>query len=157
QAVGNDTFTVTATGTTGATASRSYTLTINKVGPPDHALFASLVGLTSTTALVGTGSVTVSGQLSSSLLVPTGTVLISVNGSRVSAVAEGDGSFTANRPTASRAAGLYTITYQYGGDDAFAGATGPGTLQLSYGVRSFGRPRKGQPSVKLGKPLTLSV
>ena len=79
----------------------------------------------------GTASLTVSGTLSLGDLVPTGQVIITVNGARVTATVQTNDSFSATVATGSLAVGSYTLTYKYTSDENFAAVTGEETLRIT--------------------------
>ena len=103
------------------------TVTVNKATPA----FSSL---TSPTAIVGTNSTTLSGQISFGALVPTGTVTIALNGVSKSVAVKPDGTFSTSFATRKLGAGAYPISYSYGGDPNFNAVTGGGTLNVTYNV-----------------------
>jgi hypothetical protein len=151
-AAGSFPFTVTVTDAAGATASQALTLNVTELGNGIKAT-PTLVNLASPTVLVGTGSVTFTGQVAFPGLVPTGTVAVVVNGAQVTATVGPDGSFSASFPAGGLAGGVYTVRYVYAGDSRFLPVTGTGTLQVVYGVGAAG----GGHTVKSGKAISLGV
>lgn len=106
------------------TAARiSATFTITQALPAFSAL-------ASPTVLVGTSSVNVGGVINWNAFIPTGAVSIVINGSRVSASIQPDGTFSATLPTRSLTPGSYTITYVYGGDVNFQSIVSTQTLTI---------------------------
>ncbi len=106
------------------------TVTVNKATP-------AFSLLSSPTAIVGTNSTTLSGQISFGALVPTGNVTITLNGVSQSVAVKPDGTFSILFATRTLRAGAYPISYSYGGDSNFTTATGHGTLNVTYNVTAL--------------------
>jgi hypothetical protein len=100
----------------------------------------TLSGLSSPAVVFGTSTVTLSGVLGSNSVLPVGqTVSITVVGANGtvasgSGVIGNDGTFSATLDISALPVGAYTIQYAYAGDDNFAGASGAGSLTVSYAV-----------------------
>lgn len=75
--------------------------------------------LKSSTIVLGTDSISISGQISLGTLLPSGTVTIRVGTITVSATVQRDGTFSASLLTGTLRAGSYVIDYRYGGDTDF--------------------------------------
>jgi hypothetical protein len=96
----------------------------------------SLSKLTVTQIVLGTGSATLSGQLTSSTTLPVGqSIAITLNGVTKTATIQSDGTFSASFATSSLAVGKYTISYSYAGDANFSAASGSGSLTVAYGTK----------------------
>ena len=111
------------------TASGSVSIVIAKATP-------AFSNLSSPSITAGTSSTALSGRISFGLLVPTGSVAITLNGVTQAATIQPDGSFSSSFVTAALAPANppYTIAYSYGGDTNFNSASGTGTLTISYGA-----------------------
>jgi hypothetical protein len=80
-----------------------------------------------------TGTTAISGKLSLGALIPTGSVVITLNGVQHSATLHADGSFSFSFNTASLPVGKYTVQYSYAGAGNFAAASGASTLNVTFG------------------------
>jgi hypothetical protein len=124
-----------------ASASASFGGDANHDGSSDSKSFQigkatpSFGNLSSPAIAYGTASTTLSGKLGFGSLVPTGSVVITLNGVTQSALIQPDGSFSSSFATAQLAPANppYTIAYSYGGDSNFNPAGGAGTLTIGYG------------------------
>jgi hypothetical protein len=103
--------------------SRSTTFSITKATP----VFSNL---SSPTISQGTATTLISGTIDLGSLIPTGSVIITVNGASVSAAIQADGSFSAAIPTAALGVGRHTITFSYVGDVDFRAIVGKGALTV---------------------------
>lgn len=110
-------------------ASGSVSIAIAKATP-------AFSNLSSPSITAGTNSTALSGRLSFGLLIPTGSVSITLNGVTQATSIQPDGSFSSNFATGALmpANPAYTIAYSYGGDTNFNPASGTGTLTISYGA-----------------------
>ncbi|HEY7328508.1 MAG TPA: PxKF domain-containing protein, partial [Gemmataceae bacterium] len=85
---------------------------------------------------VGTGATTVSGQLTSSTIVPFGqSVAITLNGVTQSASVGANGAFSVSFATSALGVGKYTVTYNYAGNINFTAASAIGSLTVGYGTQ----------------------
>jgi hypothetical protein len=86
--------------------------------------------------IVGTGATTVSGQLTSSTIVPVGqSVAITLNGVTQSASIGANGAFSVSFATGALGVGKYTVTYNYAGNTNFTAASAIGSLTVDYGTQ----------------------
>jgi hypothetical protein len=126
----------------------TYTASANYGGDPDH-LGSSAGPVTisinqatpafsspsSPTIILGTNSVTLSGKIAAGLLVPPGSVSITLNSvTQTAAIRSADGSFSSTFATGSlpvSAAG-YAIAYSYAGSTNFKSANSTATLAVHY-------------------------
>jgi len=132
-AIGTHSITASYPGTTEYSSSDSAAIPITI-----QALTPLFTNLTSSTVSYGTPSVTLGGVISAGGAVPTGSVLISVNGSSIppaSALIKPDGSFSASLNTSQLAMGTYQITYLYNANGNFGTASNNST-QLIVGLGS---------------------
>jgi len=92
--------------------------------------------LSSPNIIVGAASAILSGKLLVGSFVPTGNVLVVVNGASYLAPIQSDGSFSISVSTSSLGLTFspYQITYSYGGDGNFNGTSATGSLTASYNV-----------------------
>ena len=95
--------------------------------------FSSLADQTIT---YGAGRTTVSGKITSGPLIPTGSVLVTLNGVKHAARIASVGNFTTTFNTARLPAGSYTITYRYSGSANFQAVRATTTLTVRYGLGS---------------------
>jgi hypothetical protein len=97
---------------------------------------ASFSNISAPVITFGTVSTTLSGKISLGSLVPTGNIAITLNGVTQNVAIQAGGNFSANFATGSLAAvnPPYTVTYSYGGDGNFNGASAAGTLTVNYGI-----------------------
>ena len=75
--------------------------------------------LTSSTIIVGTSTVNLSGHLGDGSNIPSGNVIVGIGSTTLTAPIQTDGSFAVNFPTAWLSTGTYSISYSYGGDQNF--------------------------------------
>jgi hypothetical protein len=134
-------------------SSSPYTITYSYAGDahdaPIHDTSMSLTvlqavttlgSLPSATVVVGTPSVTLSGVVGSNSVLPVGqAVSITVVGASGTVatgtgVIKSDGSFSTSLSISAVPVGTDTIQYTYAGDANFAGASGTGSLTLTYAV-----------------------
>ena len=103
----------------------SEVITISKATP-------SLAGLVSPTIEAGTATTTLGGSIGLGVLVPTGSVTVTLNGVARSAAIQPNGSFGSAFATGllPPTATPYEIAYTYAGDGNFNGAGGVGTLTV---------------------------
>jgi hypothetical protein len=92
----------------------------------------SFSGLSSPSVLAGTPSVTLSGKISDGSLVPTGNVLVTLNGLTQSAGIDAGGHFSTTFDTSGLAARAtaYAVNYSYAGDGNFSAASASGGLTV---------------------------
>jgi hypothetical protein len=112
-----------------ATASGTTNIVIGRATPAFKALSAPAL-------TAGTASTTLSGQISSGLLIPTGSVTINLGGVTHNATIQPDGIFDSSFATGSLLPvnPPYVIAYVYAGDTNFNSASGAGTVTVSFGV-----------------------
>jgi len=99
------------------------TFTINKATP-------AFIALSSPPIEAGSASTAIGGTLAFGVLVPTGTVAVTLNGVKVNALVAPGGQFSATVPAGSLsvASSPYTVSFAYAGDTNFNGATGSSSL-----------------------------
>jgi len=92
--------------------------------------------LSSPVITYGTAATTLSGRISLGLLIPTGSVAITLNGVTQTAAVQADGSFSSSFATGTLAPSnpAYNVAYSYTGDRNFNPASGAGTLTVNYGI-----------------------
>jgi hypothetical protein len=101
----------------------------------------SFSALSSSTIEVGSASVAVGGTLTLGALVPTGDVAVTLDGVTVNAPIAANGQFSASFVTGSLSVGNspYIVSFAYGGDSNFNGATGSSSLTVvDTGVPTIG-------------------
>lgn len=110
-------------------ASASVTLVVLKATP----VFSNL---SAPTIVIGTLSTTISGTLSHGSFIPTGNVLITLNGFTQAAVLQPDGSFGATFATGMLTTTLsgYPLSFDYAGDANFNPASASTTMVVTYGI-----------------------
>jgi hypothetical protein len=91
--------------------------------------------LTSPTIIVGTATVTVSGNLAAGTLIPPGVVTITMNGVPTIATLDANGGFSATLATAALPVGAYPISFSYAGSTNFSAATATSVLNVTYGIQ----------------------
>jgi hypothetical protein len=91
----------------------------------------SFSGLSSPTITYGNTSITLSGKISGGSQIPTGSVVITLNGVTQSGVIDGSGNFSSIFSLSDLGAGSYTINYSFPGDANYSSALGTGTLTVS--------------------------
>jgi hypothetical protein len=141
------TITITGAGTCTITASQAgFTAANGEIVYPPADLVTrmvpvgraapSLSALSSPSIGLGTAATTLSGHIANGILVPTGTVAITLNGVTQAAAIQANGDFSSTFATGSLAVinGGYGITYVYAGDANFTGVSGTGTLTIGYSV-----------------------
>jgi hypothetical protein len=117
-----------------APASATALLTIDRAT-------TSFGSLDSPTVTYGTTSITLSGKIVSTTIVPAGNVVITILGGglaqplNLSAQVGTDGRFSAGLPPRFLAAGRYAISYTSAGSANFTPAAGSGTLTVAYATR----------------------
>lgn len=110
-------------------ASNSVTFTIAKAT-------TSFSNLAAPQIVLGTGTTTLSGTLTSNTIVPAGqSVSITVNGVTQTATVATDGTFSTSFNTSALGVGSYVINYSYSGDTNFTAASGNGSLTVAYGTQ----------------------
>jgi hypothetical protein len=90
--------------------------------------------LSAPTIIIGTASTAISGKLSFGTFIPTGSVLIAVNGVTQSAAIQANGTFSSTFATSSLVPPGYTITFAYPGDSNFNPVNATTTLTVRYGT-----------------------
>jgi hypothetical protein len=101
------------------------TLTVTKATP-------SFTNLSSPTIAVGSSPTVLSGNIGYGSVFPTGNVSVTLGVATQSApISATDGKFSSSFVTSSLTVGSYPITYSYGGDGNFNGASGSGTLKVA--------------------------
>ncbi|MGZ4896370.1 MAG: kelch repeat-containing protein, partial [Candidatus Angelobacter sp.] len=112
------------------TSSGTFSLTVGKLTP-------AFSNLSSPTITYGAASTTLSGKISASTQIPTGSVSITLNSVTHAAAIQSDGtfssSFTTSALTVISPGPTYSISYHYGGDANFSAVSpdGTGTLTVS--------------------------
>jgi hypothetical protein len=116
----------------------------------------SFSNLSSPAITTGAANTSLSGKISLGALVPTGSVLITLNGVTQSAAIQPDGSFSSNFNTGSLAPSdpAYNIGYSYAGDINFNSMSSSGTLTVSFGEKLLYDPTK---AVNSGSTLPLKI
>lgn len=119
-------------------ASASVTLVVLKATP----VFSNL---SSPTIIIGTLTTTISGTLSHGAFIPTGNVVITLNGFSQSAAIQANGSFSATFVTGalSTAPAGYPLSFDYAGDANFTPASASSTLYVTYGIAGGPNPPNG--------------
>ena len=93
----------------------------------------AMVNLSAPTSVVGTVTTTLGGSVGEVAgAVPTGAVLVTLDGTTHLATIAPDGTFSATFDTAATTAGTYPVTFQYDGDARFAPATATTTATVAY-------------------------
>jgi len=126
---GVNTLSVTAAATANYNqATASVTINVLKATPTFSNLSAPVI-------VIGTATTTVTGTISFGTFIPTGVVIVTVEGATQSAAIQADGSFEASFATGSLSIGLHPIAFSYPGDANFNPATGSSTLTVAFGIR----------------------
>ena len=112
--------------------------------------FSSLADQTIT---YGAGRTTVSGKITSSPLIPTGSVIVTLKGVKHAARITSVGNFTATFNTARLPAGSYTITYKYSGSANFQAARATTRLTVRYGLTAQVNQGNGNSVIVLRSPI----
>jgi hypothetical protein len=130
------TITIVTAGACTITASQAgsdlYDAASDVTGTVPIAKAASAFSALDAPAIEGGAAATISGTVGAGLLVPTGSVSISVGGVGATAMIGVDGRFTASVPTGALpvSGSPYVVGFTYGGDANFAMATGSSSLQV---------------------------
>jgi hypothetical protein len=112
----------------------------------------SFSGTVNQTVVFGSQSVTITGKVLDGALVPTGPVTITLSSSSTTVQLKADGSFSAKVALPNLATGIYTVSYSYGGDANFNGATATSSVTDTYGttvLNNLNNPQKGGSTFKI--------
>jgi hypothetical protein len=90
--------------------------------------------VTAPSIIVGMASTVLTGKISAGTLIPTGSVVINLDGNLQSAAIQPDGTFSATLSTGSFPVGIFPINVSFAGDANFNPASAPSTLTVAYGV-----------------------
>ncbi|PYQ47472.1 MAG: hypothetical protein DMF59_18750, partial [Acidobacteria bacterium] len=90
--------------------------------------------LSAPSIVVGTASTVISGKISAGTLIPTGAVLIDLDGNVQPAAIQADGTFSGTFSTGFFTVGVFPINVSYGGDANFNPASASSTLTVAYGI-----------------------
>jgi endonuclease G len=130
------TITITTAGACSITASQAgsdlYEAAADVTGTVPIAKATSAFSALDAPTIEGGTAATISGSLGAGLLIPGGSVAISVGGVSANAAIGPDGRFTATVPTGALpvSGSPYIVTFSYAGDANFAAATGSSSLQV---------------------------
>lgn len=110
-----------------SSTSATVVVTILKATPVFSNLSAPVI-------VIGTPSTAIGGTIAFGSLVPTGSVIITVNGVAQSAAILANGTFSSTFLTSGVGIGPHPIAFSYAGDANFNSATGASTLIVTYGI-----------------------
>ncbi|HEX7152071.1 MAG TPA: carboxypeptidase regulatory-like domain-containing protein [Thermoanaerobaculia bacterium] len=91
--------------------------------------------LSAPTIIIGTASVTISGNIAAGALIPPGSVTITVNSVTTTVPIGANGDFSTTIATNTFGVGAYPISFTYAGSTNFAAATATSNLNVTYGIQ----------------------